>query len=87
MSREAEDFGFSMSFVDEDELRSLEKELAQKNESIQAEAVIYQDKFEELRRMIMILMKNLLQEPTKNYIHWPDRIKDVEEFIKKINSL
>jgi hypothetical protein len=87
MSREEEDFGFSLSFVDEDELRSLEKELAQKNTSLAQEATTYQDKYETLYKMIMILLKNLLKEPTKNYIHWPDRIKDVEEFIKKINTI
>lgn len=79
------DFGFS--FVDEDELRVMERKLEQQNQVIQEEALTYQQKYDRLYKMVMILLKNLLQEPTKNYIFWPNRTKDVEEFIKKINTL
>ena len=87
MDREAEDFGFSISFVDEDELRKIEKELARENENYQATVETFESKYDELHRMIMILLNNLLKEPNKNYIHWPNRVKDVEEFIKKINTI
>lgn len=87
MSREEEDFGFSISFVDEAELRSIEKELAKKNEDIQATSDQTKDRLEKMKKMVMILLNNLLKEPDKNYILWPNRVKDVEEFKKKLDNI
>ena len=44
---------------------------------------------EKLRDMIMPLLKNLKKNPEKDYIQWPgkDRVKKIDEFITKMNSV
>ncbi len=44
---------------------------------------------EQLRDMIMPLLNNLKTNPTKDMIKWngPDRVKKIDEFIKKMNKL
>lgn len=79
------DFGFSL--VDEDELRSLERELAAQNQVVSAEAQNYKDKFDTLYDMITVLLQNLSKEPNKSYIFWPNRIEKVREFKTRIDEL
>lgn len=44
---------------------------------------------EQLRDMIMPLLNNLKRNPEKDYIQWPgaDRVKQIDDFIAKINKL
>lgn len=44
---------------------------------------------EQLRDMIMPLLNNLKRNPEKDYIQWPgvDRVKQIDDFITKINKL
>jgi hypothetical protein len=44
---------------------------------------------ETLRDMIMPFLRNLQKNPEKDYIAWPgkDRVKKIEEFIQKIESV
>lgn len=79
------DFGFSL--VDEDELRSLERELAAQNQVVSAEAQNYKDKFDTLYDMITVLLQNLSKKPNKSYIFWPNRIEKVREFKTRIDEL
>ncbi len=37
--------------------------------------------------MIIPLLNNLAKDPDKEYIHWPNRTKKIEEFRKKIDKL
>lgn len=39
-----------------------------------------------LRDMIMPLLNNLKKNPEKEYIYWPDRIKKIDAFIKKMDK-
>lgn len=45
-----------------------------------------QEKLEGLRKMIMPLLNNLMKDPDKDYIHWPNRDKKIKAFIKKMND-
>jgi len=70
---EEHDFGFS--FTDEEEI-------VVKNKPVD-------DRAERLRAMIMPLLMNLKKNPEKDMINWPgkDRVKKVDDFIKKINEV
>ena len=66
-----DDFGFTM--ISEDEIPT-------NSES-------YRDKMLKLHKMIMPLLKNLLKDPDKEVIHWPNREKKIKDFIKKIDDV
>lgn len=65
-----DDFGFSL--VSENEL----------NAGVQDAT----DKLHGLKNMIMPLLNNLMKNPDKEYIYWPDRIKKIQAFIKKMDA-
>lgn len=65
-----DDFGFSL--VSEDEL----------NAGVQGVT----DKLHGLRKMILPLLNNLMKNPDKEYIYWPDRVKKIQAFIKKMDA-
>ena len=67
---EIEDFGFS--FVDSNEM--------------QAKQQLTENKLEGLRNMIMPLLNNLMKNPEKDTILWPNRDKKIKEFIKKMDE-
>ena len=69
MSIEEDDFGFSL--ISEEELNADRQDAT--------------DKLEGLRKMIMPLLKNLMKNPDKEYIDWPDRVKKIQDFIKKMD--
>lgn len=79
------DFGFSL--VDEDELKSLERELTVENEKVTRIASTYKEKYESLHDFTMGLLKEMSKDPKKAYIHWPDRINKINEFIRYIQDL
>lgn len=70
---EEHDFGFS--FTDEEEITT-------KNQVEDTRAA-------DLRKMIMPLLRNLKKNPEKDIIQWPgkERIKKIDEFIKKMDKL
>ena len=43
------------------------------------------NKLEELRALIMPLLKNLMANPEKDYIYWPNRAEKIEQFIQKLD--
>jgi hypothetical protein len=45
-----------------------------------------EDKLQGLRAMIMPLLNNLMKNPEKDTIVWPDRKKKIEAFIKKMDA-
>ena len=65
-----DDFGFSL--VSEDELN--------------ADVIDATDKLHGLRKMVMPLLNNLMKNPDKEYIYWPDRVKKIQAFIKKMDA-
>jgi hypothetical protein len=67
---ESNDFGFT--FADSTE--------------IQAKVENTENKLEGLRAMIMPLLNNLMKNPEKDTILWPDREKKIKQFIKKMDD-
>lgn len=67
---EDDDFGFT--FTDSSE--------------IQTKVAATEDKLAGLRKMIMPLLKNLMKNPEKDTIVWPNRKQKIEEFIKKMDD-
>lgn len=74
---ESDDFGFT--FVDSNESQS--KVISFEDRAVSAEA-----KVDGLRNMIMPLLKNLMKNPEKDTIVWPNRKQKIEEFIKKMDA-
>ena len=44
------------------------------------------DKVQGLRKMIMPLLNNLKNNPEKDTIVWPDRVKKIDAFIEKMDK-
>jgi len=65
-----DDFGFSL--ISEDELNAGVQDVT--------------NKLHGLKKMIMPLLNNLMKNPDKEYIFWPDRVKKIQAFIKKMDS-
>jgi septal ring factor EnvC (AmiA/AmiB activator) len=81
-----EDFDFGFSVVSEDELKTMEKQL--QTELQQTTQVISQtqNKLEGMRNMIMPLLNNLMANPDKEYIYWPNRTEKIKAFISKLDK-
>lgn len=73
---DTDDFGFS--FTD-----NLETELY----AAQEQSVKEQQKAEQMYKLIMPLLNNLKKNPDKPNIHWPDRVKKIDDFIFKLNAI
>lgn len=78
-----EDFGFSV--VSEEELnnsKKIESETLHKNT-----VKHYEQKIKDIHKMIIPLLNNLKENPTKEYIYWPNRVEKIDSFIKKMEKL
>lgn len=81
-----ESFDFGFSIVDEGELEVLQ-EAQDTITSVSAEATTLQNQLTKLYSMIVPLLNNLAKNPDKNYIHWPDRVKKIEEFRAQLDKV
>lgn len=70
-----DEFDFGFSVMDESEL-----EVTKKAETSDA-------KLQKMYKMIVPLLDNLQKNPEKDYIYWPDRVKKIDEFKKKLKTL
>jgi hypothetical protein len=78
MSKDIFDFGFSI--VSEEELKKTEIELQHtSNKTVSAK----NDAIVELWSMVTPLLNNLLKDPEKGYIYWPNRTDKLKQFIAK----
>ena len=80
------DFGFTA--VDENELEAVQT-ATKKAESVTSSASAAKTKLDKLYNAVIPLLNNLKQNPEKEYILWPDRLKKVELFedhLQKIYS-
>jgi len=66
-----DDFGFT--FSDSNEMQNQIKSNVE-------------DKAQGLRKMIMPLLNNLMKNPEKDTIVWPNREKKIKDFIKKMDD-
>jgi hypothetical protein len=44
------------------------------------------NKLEEVRALIMPLLKNLMANPEKDYIYWPNRTEKIKQFIRRLDD-
>ncbi len=86
-----EDMDFGFSAVSEAELKVIVKQLLEevekKADEIDQLEKTYKEKLNKLYKMIIPLLNNLAKDPDKEYILWPNRVKKIEEFRKKIDKL
>jgi predicted RNase H-like nuclease (RuvC/YqgF family) len=81
------DFGFTT--VDEEALdnsKNVIEDLSANNENLASEVEFYKQNMEGLRNLIMPLLNNLMKNPEKDYIHWPDREEKIKAFIEKLDN-
>lgn len=71
------DFGFTA--VSEDELEAIQ--------NAESNVASVQERLDKLYNAILPLLKNLKQNPDKDYIYWPDRVSKVEAFEKHIAKI
>jgi hypothetical protein len=71
------DFGFTA--VSEDDLEAIQ--------TAESSAAELEQRLEKLYNAILPLLKNLKQNPDKDYIYWPDRVAKVEQFEKHIKKI
>jgi len=74
------DFGFTA--VNETEVT--EPILSEVKSSVDTET---RQKLQTIEKMIMPLLVNLMKNPEKEYIHWPNRVPLIEKQIEKILSI
>ena len=87
MEFELNDFGFTA--VDEEALdnsKNVIEDLSANNENLVSEVEFYKQNMKGLKNLIMPLLNNLMKNPEKDYIHWPDREEKIKEFIEKIDN-
>ena len=87
------DFDFGFSAVTEEELEAVQR-LAEKARALHEQNITVataiqtaEVRLANLQAAINALLDNLIKDPEKPYIYWPDRAEKVEAFRAKINSL
>jgi hypothetical protein len=79
MPIEADDFGFT--FHNESEIEDqIKKQVSVSEQS-------YKEKLDKVQAIIIPFMKNLMSDPEKVMIRWPNRSEMVEKQLKKILSI
>jgi len=80
MSKDDDDiFDFGFTAVSENELEAIQ--------SAESSAAELEEKLDKLYNAIFPLLKNLKQNPDKDYIYWPNRVAKVEAFEKHITKI
>ena len=79
MSKNNDVFDFGFTAVSENELEAIQ--------SAESSAAEVQQRLDNLYEAIVPLLKNLKQNPDKDYIFWPDRVAKVEAFEKHIEKI
>jgi hypothetical protein len=74
------DFDFGFTAVDEDEYKAV---IAEKDETVEE----YKARLEQVEKIIMPFLTNLLKSKDQAYIHWPNRGPVIEQQIQKILKL
>ena len=77
--KDDEIFDFGFTAVSEDELESIQ--------NAESNIADVQDRLDKLYSAVLPLLKNLKQNPDKDYIFWPDRVAKVEAFEKYIGKI
>jgi hypothetical protein len=70
----------------EDTLRHVD-ELTLLIDDVKNKETVLNNKISKIREHVMPLLQNLSEEPDKDYIHWENRVPQVNYFIKKLNEI
>ena len=85
MAAKGFDFDFGFTAMDAEELDVVQEKVEAATKA-ETSALTQQEKCDTLYNMIMPLLTNLQQNPEKEYIYWPERLKKVEEFRDKLTE-
>ena len=78
---DAYDFGFT--FSDEEEIVSTHTEYASMSEQVED----LKERLHALNKIFLPLLENLIKDPDKPMIKWPNRKDMIEKQIKKLDTL
>ena len=93
MSKQWDGWDFGFSAVDEDELKKLTgaeqetEELSKLLDEQASNAELYRDTVVQIQEMITPLINNLMLNPNKNYIYWPNRVDKMKVFKAELDKL
>lgn len=93
MSKQWDGWDFGFSAVDEDELKKLTgaeqetEELSKLLDEQATNAELYRDTVVQIEQMITPLLNNLMLNPDKNYIYWPNRVDKMKLFKSELEKL
>jgi len=77
-----EDFDFGFTVCHEEDLEAVQAAVVQ-SEDLRAT----QAKLDKMYKAILPLLKNLKENPEKDYIFWPNRLEKVNSFEKMLKKL
>ena len=77
-----ESFDFGFSFADEDEVTAPKVQI-----EVTAAEQTHKEKMEELEKLILPLLYNLMKNPEKPYIKWDNRVPVIQQQIDKIIAI
>lgn len=77
---EYKEFDFGFTTVDEAEYEAV---IAEKDETVEE----YKQRLQQVEKIIMPFLTNLLRSKEQAYIHWPNREPVIEQQIEKILKL
>jgi len=84
MTKELFDFGFTL--VDENELEAVQQAQSQVA-NVSTSVSETQEKLDNLFDAVQPLLNNLKQNPSKEYILWPNRLEKIEQFEDHIQKI
>jgi phage-related protein len=84
MTKELFDFGFTL--VDENELEAVQQAQSQVA-NVSTSVSETQAKLDNLFDAVQPLLNNLKQNPSKEYILWPNRLEKIEQFEDHIQKI
>jgi len=82
----SEIFDFGFTCVNEEELDVVTKATTEVS-SAQEHNEELQKRLDKLYNAIQPLLTNLKNDPTKDYIYWPDRTKKIDEFNEMLKGI
>jgi hypothetical protein len=84
----SEDFSFEFSDTPEQTIQKAQEEANDAiDEAKEKFEVAYTQNMQKLEKLILPLLYNLIKNPEKDYIKWPDRTVAITKQIDKITSL
>jgi hypothetical protein len=84
----SEDFSFEFSDTPEQTIQKAQEEANDAiDEAKEAAIAKYTQNMQSLEKLILPLLYNLLKNPDKDYIKWPDRTVAITKQIDRITSL